>query len=76
MEIKEPEAAYPARVPAPPEVAERATELVRQFAECFWFWRTDAEICYTDDVELVIEHLREYGDKRAWEAAKELRQCL
>jgi hypothetical protein len=27
-------------------------------------------------VRLVVEHLREYGDKRAWAAAKELKRCL
>jgi hypothetical protein len=25
---------------------------------------------------LVVKHLREYGDKTTWEAAKELRRCL
>jgi hypothetical protein len=24
----------------------------------------------------VIQHLREYGDRRAWTAAQELRKCL
>ena len=69
-------AASPLRVPVPPGVSERATELIREFAECFWFRHPDACVRYTDDVELVIEHLREYGDRRAWEAAKELRRCL
>lgn len=76
MKVEEPAAAYPARIPISPELAARANELVRQFAECFWFWRSDARICHADEVELVIEHLREYGDKRAWNAAKELRKCL
>lgn len=76
MKLEEPAAAYPARIPAPPELVVRAMELVREFAECFWFWHPDARVRYMDDIELVIEHLREYGDKRAWEAAKELRRCL
>jgi len=29
-----------------------------------------------EDVRLVIEHLREYGDRRAWWAAQELHRCL
>ena len=33
-------------------------------------------MAHKDDVEAVIRNLREYGDKAAWEAAKELRQCL
>jgi len=49
---------------------------VRRFPGCFWFRDENAAVRYRDDVELVITHLREYGDKSAWEAAKELRRCL
>lgn len=66
----------PERVPASPEVADRAADLVRRFSECFWFRHPDAAIRFTDDVRLVIEHLRDYGDKRAWDAAAELQRCL
>lgn len=76
MKVEEPAASFAARVPASPEVVALATELVRQFSECFWFWHPEASIRYVDDVRLVIEHLREYGDKRAWAAAKELKKCL
>ena len=76
MKVEEPIAESSARVPVAPEVAARAMELVRQFAECFWFRNPEAMVRYRDDVQLVIEHLREYGDSRAWEAAKELRRCL
>jgi len=51
-------------------------ELVRQFPGCFWFWKEDPPMAYRDDVEAVIRNLRYYGDKTAWEAARELRQCL
>jgi hypothetical protein len=27
-------------------------------------------------VRLVVEHLREYGDRRAWQSAQELHRCL
>jgi len=64
------------RVPASPEAIALATEFCKKFSECFWFRHSDAQIRYQDDIELVIEHLRDYGDKRAWEAAKELRRCL
>ena len=64
------------RVPASPELAARATELVRKFSECFWFRHPEATVRFTDDVKLVIEHLREYGDKKAWEAAGELQRSL
>jgi len=76
MKVEEPAAIYPARVPASPEVVALAMELVRKFSECFWFWHPEARVRYEDDARLVIEHLREYGDKRAWAAAKELKKCL
>jgi len=76
MNVEEPAASYPARVPASPEVVALATDLVRRFSECFWFRHPEARVRYEDDARLVIEHLREYGDKRAWEAAKELKKCL
>jgi len=76
MKVEEPAAGFAVRVPASPEVVILATELVRKFSECFWFWHPEAKVRYVDDVRLVVEHLREYGDKRAWEAAKELKKCL
>jgi hypothetical protein len=66
----------PARIPAPPELIERATNLVQTFPECFWYWHPDARVRYLDDVRLVVEHLREYGDWRTWRPAQELHQCL
>lgn len=76
MKVEEPAGDYPVRVPASREVVALATELVRKFSECFWFRHPEASVRYEDDVRLVIEHLREYGDKRAWAAAKELKKCL
>lgn len=66
----------PGRVPASAEVAARAQELVRTFSECFWFRHPEATVRFTDDVRLVIEHLREYGDKKAWAAAADLQRSL
>ena len=76
VKVEEPAAGYPARIPVAPEVAQRALDFVRQFSECFWFWKEHPPIAYRDDVEAVIRNLRIHGDKRAWEAARELRQCL
>jgi hypothetical protein len=76
VKVEEPAAGYPVRIPIAPAVARRAMDLVRQFPGCFWFRDEEAQVCYRDDVELVVKHLREYGDKTAWEAAKELRRCL
>lgn len=66
----------PSPTPAPPELIERANALVRSFPECFWFRHPEARIRYLDDVRLVVEHLREYGDRRAWWAAQDLNRCL
>jgi len=76
MKVEEPAAGYPVRIPVTPEVARRAMELVRRFPGCFWFWKEEPPMAYKDDVEAVIRNLRDYGDKSAWDAAKELRQCL
>jgi len=76
MKVEEPVAEYPVRIPVAPEVARRAMDLVRQFPGCFWFWKEEPSISFRDDVESVIRNLRQYGDKSAWSAAQELRQCL
>ncbi len=75
MKLEEPAAAYTVNQAVDPLVA-RAEALVREFKECFWFRHPDAKVRNRDDVPLVIKHLREYGDKRAWRAAQELRKCL
>jgi len=49
---------------------------VKKYPECFWFWRSDARIRNFEDVRLVIRHLREYGDRRAWQDAQDVYQCL
>lgn len=59
-----------------PELIERASALVRNHPECFWFWHPQAAVRHLADVRLVIEHLREYGGWRAWCAAQELHRCL
>ena len=76
MKVEETAAAYPGRIPVTPEVAARALDFVRRFPGCFWFWKEEPPMAYKDNVEAVIRNLREYGDKTAWEAAKELRRCL
>jgi hypothetical protein len=74
-EVPEPDAVR-APTPAPPELAAQAAALVKRYPECFWFWRPGAEIRYLEDVRLVVQHLREYGDRSAWLAARDLNQCL
>jgi hypothetical protein len=63
-------------VAAPAAIVERAATLVQTFPECFWYWHPDAQIRDLQDVQLVIEHLRGYGDHRAWRAAQALYKCL
>jgi hypothetical protein len=62
--------------PAPPELCERAADLVRRHPECFWFRHPEARIRHVEDIRLVVEHLREYGDRRAWREAQEMHRCL
>jgi hypothetical protein len=57
-------------------MAARAAALVRQYPECFWYWRPDAAIRSLEDVRLVVRHLREYGGHDAWQAAQDLSECL
>lgn len=65
------------RIPAPPELVKRAEALVKEYGgRCFWFRHPEARVRYMDDVELVIHHLREYGNHKAWQAAQELHKCL
>jgi hypothetical protein len=59
-----------------PDVAARAEALVKQFPECFWFWRPDVRVRSVDDVRLVIRHLRAHGGHDAWHAAQDLHRCL
>jgi hypothetical protein len=66
----------PPPTPAPSELVERATALVRRYPECFWFRHPEARIRHVEDVRLIVEHLREYGDRPAWWAAQELHRCL
>lgn len=69
--------AEPPRIPAPPELIERAEELVKKYEiDCFWFWHPEARVRYLGDVRLVVHHLREYGNHKAWQAAQELNKCL
>ena len=63
---------FPPPTLAPPELLECASELGRKHSECFWFWHSNARVRRLEDVRLVMEHLREYGDRRAWWEAQEL----
>jgi len=54
----------------------QAEALVRQFPSCFWFRHPEARVRNRGDIPLVIQHLREYGDRHAWTAAQKLRKCL
>jgi hypothetical protein len=67
----------PPPVPAPPELVARAEALVKRYnTECFWFRHPDASVESLEDVKLVIQRLREYGNHNAWKDAQELHRCL
>jgi hypothetical protein len=76
MNAVPPSATVEPSTPAPPELVERAQALVRKHPECFWFRHPDARIRHIEDIRLVIEHLREYGDRLTWREAQDLHQCL
>ena len=59
-----------------PELAARAAALVREYPECFWYWRPGASVRSVEDVRLVVRQLREYGGRDAWLAARDLSECL
>jgi hypothetical protein len=62
---------------APPELIAKAEALVREYeGQCFWFRHPEANIRFMGDLRIVVEHLREYGNRRAWRAAQELQRCL
>jgi hypothetical protein len=61
---------------APPDVIKRAEALVRKHPECFWFRHPEARIRHVADVRLVVERLREYGDRATWREAQGLLACL
>ena len=66
---------------SPPLVPEAVLVQAREavhlyFTRCFWFRHPEATVQNRDDVRIVIEHLREYGDHRAWRIAQNLRKCL
>jgi hypothetical protein len=67
----------PDQTPAPPELVAKAEALVREYdVHCFWFRHPEAKVRFIGDVRLVVHHLREYGNWRAWRAAQELQRCL
>jgi len=67
---------FPPPTPAPRELIEQATALLKAYPECFWFWHSEAQVRHLEDVRLVVDHLREYGDRRAWWSAQKLHRCL
>lgn len=51
--------------------------MVREYdVDCFWFRHPEAKVRFLGDVRIVVEHLREYGNWRAWRSAQELQRCL
>jgi hypothetical protein len=62
--------------PASEAAVALARETVGRFPACFWFRRADAPVRSVADVELVVQRLRQHGDRRAWSAALEIERCL
>ena len=65
----------PHEKPLSETVLTQARQAVRDFHECFWFRHPEADITDSEDVRLVVQHLREYGGHRAWRRAQQLYVC-
>lgn len=59
-----------------PEALALARALAKEFRNCMWWWHPDATVENREDAYLVVQHLREYGDHRAWREAQRLWKCL
>jgi hypothetical protein len=55
---------------------ERALEVKKKFPECFIAWNPESKITTREDVELVVQELRDWGNHEGWRAAQELHKCL
>lgn len=53
-----------------------AREALGAFPWCFWFRSAEAGIETVDDVRLIVRRLRQNGDRRAWDMAYRIEQCL
>jgi hypothetical protein len=61
---------------SPQALLQRAIALMKAYPGCFWYWNPSAGVQNLEDVRLVIDHLRKYGDRPAWLDAQELLRCL
>jgi hypothetical protein len=66
----------PQDTPSEAELISRAQTLVTQYPQHFWFWKPGATIQSVEDVRVVVDHLRRYGDWGAWADAQSLQACL
>lgn len=55
---------------------DRTQQVKKRFPQCFVAWNPDSTILTREDVELVIQELREWGNHESWRAAQELYKCL
>ncbi len=60
----------------PVEAVRRAEKALREFPSCFWTRSPAASLDSIDDVRLVIRRLRQNGGRAAWQAAREIEECL
>lgn len=54
----------------------RASAAIGEFPACFWFRNPAAEVATIDDVRLIVQRLRQHGNRQAWQVALEIEQCL
>lgn len=62
--------------PAPEAALAAARGALAEFPWCFWFRGKDAPVATVSEVRLVVQRLRQHGDRKAWERAYHIEQCL
>jgi hypothetical protein len=62
--------------PASEAAVVAAREATARFPMCFWMRRGDAAVRSVADVELIVQRLRQHGNRSAWAAALEIERCL
>lgn len=62
--------------PAPASALSMARQAIAGFPWCFWFRGRNAPLNTISDVCLVVQRLRQHGNRQAWDLAYRIEQCL
>jgi hypothetical protein len=62
--------------PAPAEAIALARQSLADFPWCFWMRAKEAPVATIGEVQLIVQRLRQHGDRNAWNRAYEVEQTL